>query len=258
MNPNDYQPQQPPEEPSQQPSGEPSQQPNLQGGQSQYTQPQFNTYEPQPNMQSTQPVASQPQPTYGQTSTSSSGSKGKIFAIIGGVIVLIVIIVLAITLFGNKGNGPIGSNKSSTGGSSSGGSTKTACQLYTLTDAQGIIGPSAKSVTVHAQPTAIPNATSSICTYQTPNQSAVLIIGVIYTSSSSNADLGYSHLLSYFSQMSGSSAIPISGLGDKASYFSNGAIVVEKGNVDIDVLDVGGSSSQSQDQQIVTTILSRL
>ena len=254
MDPNNPNPYQQPGTPQ---SGQVPQQPIQ--PEAQFGQPQVNQYGPQQPMQPVQPVYSQPQPMYGQNSMPSSGSKGKIVAIIGGVVVLIVIIVLAIVLLGHKNNGSTGSsssgssqNSNSSGASASSATTsKTACQLFTLADAQSAIGPGAS--TGQAQPAQTKNNnTQSICIYGSDSNSLTIVVEVATNSA------GKSSQESDFSKaLSVSGTISVSGLGDKALYgkpsYGGEKIEVIQGNV-LFVISAN-SGSQSTLTTMAQTIL---
>jgi hypothetical protein len=238
MNPNEFQPQQQPGVPPQ------PQQPNVQvGGQPQVMQPQVGPYGPQP----TQSVYSQPQPMYGQNSSPSSGSKGKMLAIIGGVVVLIVVVVLAIVLLGHKSNKSAGSksggfsNSSGSGFSASAATTsKSACELFSLTNAQAAIGSDAIQ-SPYTAPQTKNNNTQTVCLYGSNSNSLTIIVDVAQNSAgSSSQESNFNKTLSL------SGTVPVSGLGDKALYGTIGGgkyMSVIKGNVEINLTVDNGSQA---------------
>lgn len=213
----------------------------------------------QPPVQPAQPIYSQPQPAYGQTPMPTrSGPKGKMIAIVAGIVVLIVIVVLAIVLLGHKNNSTGGTTASTGGSSASGGSaTKKACQLYTLSEAQSLLGSSAQAVSLPTPASQFPGATSNTaCEYTNSSENSV-VIGVINFDNSSDASGGFSKAVANFTKLSNGSTSQVSGYGDQATYVSDGVIVVQKGTTVFDVFYVG-SSPQSPDEQVANAILGNL
>lgn len=249
MEPNNLNPYQQPHDPAAQPVVQP-QQPQTVVGASPYNAQPMPSSQPQ---QPVQPQYSQPQnsPPYGPP---KSGKKGLMIAIIIGVVVILVIGGLAFALLGKKNtsnSSTSNSSSSSAGSTSSATTTKTACELFSQSDAQAVVGSTAKAVATSAHQTQIPNTTSSGCSYiALPN---TLVIGVISGGSSSSV---FSSVVSNFSQLNGSTPTPVSGLGDQATYFSNGTLVVQKGNVVFDIfLSESNPVTQSEVEQVATTML---
>ncbi len=265
-NPN-YQPQDPSSQPIPQP-----QQPQPAAG----SNPPYNAQPNQPQVygsvdpQQTSPAYGQvpvgQPPTYPQqpgqpympqqpyASTPGSGNKKLLFGIIVGVVAILIVGGIVFALLSKKNSSTTSSGSSASNSTSSSSATttsKSACELFTLSDAQSVIGSTAKAVTVPAHQSQIANATSTGCSYQAlPN---LLTIGVL---SGGSAATEYSSVVSNFSQLNGLTPSPVSGLGDKATYFSNGTLVVQKGNVVFDIfLSESSPVTQSQVEQIATTML---
>jgi len=257
MDPNNPNPYQQPGTP--QPNQAP-QQPMQPGAQ--YGQPPVNQYAPQPNMQPTQPVYGQPQPMYGQNSMPSSGSKGKIFAIIGGVVVLIVVVVLAIVLLGHKNNGSTGISSGSTsqdssirGSSGALATSKNACQLFTLANAQTVMGSSATGGSDKIPIPTVPNETSSNCGYYNNLGDANSDILTVVVDAPTNGNQSIADNM-YAVETDGDANIP--GIGDKAAYSSsNQTLYVLKGNVILIVnyTNENGKPILSTDEQVANIML---
>lgn len=251
MNPNDIQPQQPiqPDQPVQQP-----QQPQVGAGGA----------PSQPNIPTAQPI----QPNLDQQSQAQpmgSGNRGhklllvsKIMSVV--ILVLAGIILLAAHFISHKiastpvtSYGPT-SSSSSAGSSSASNTTKSACDLFSLSDAQAIMGSSATAGAA-AKPTSTGKVTNSVCNYQ--GQGNISYINIILTVASSNnaADAGYEATLS----SAGSDASTVSGVGDKAFYGSNiNTLAVLKDTASFTVLVSAqdGSNTKSQATQVANKILS--
>lgn len=243
MNPNDFQPQQPVQPDPPQPQVYASQ--PVQPTQSQ-PQPQGFTA-PQT---SSQPFAAQ-QPYI--TPAPSPNKKRLIIIIVATVIAVAVITGLVFLLTQKKDSGNAnGSGKSLSSGSSSSSATtkKSACQLFTLTDAQAIMGSSVTSDAPFSNTSGI--ATISNCSYS--GKGAIRLVSVNMTVYS---DKSASDKLFSLEQATDKGANSVSDVGDRASWPTTLGLLVQKGNVvfSIHSFDQNSKDSQSIDTQVANAML---
>ncbi len=204
--------------------------------------------------QTTQPSA--PQQPMAQPVPPPSSKKG---LIIGIVVVAVILIVggVAFALLGKKSSSTVTAtspSSKSTSSSSSVTTSKTACQLFTLSDAQSTIGSDASQMP--PQPAQSKNNnTQSLCIYSSGSNSLTIVAMVAMNSA------GSSYQESTFSKaLSASGVASVSGLGDKAVYgqpsYGGEQIEVIKGKVLFTILVNHGD--QSTLTSMAQTVLNNL
>lgn len=257
---------------------DPQQVPNPQGGVSQSNPQQPLT---SPTQTAAQPVIdpmtqptqvqqpSQPQvsPMNGQFAPVKPKSKGLIIGIIVGVLVLLIaggVLVYLMNFSKSHSHSSATNNSSannskgaSSGASSSSGSTYlsvSACQVFTTSDAQGILGSDANG---SGSPSATlkNNIYTSECTYNSASTGNTVIVLLQSAANSS----GVSTINSEWSQVQAAGLPSVSGLGDGAYYnSSNEVLSVKKGNVIFDVSIGTSGDAEALDIKVAQAVLSNL
>lgn len=260
MNPNEQQPAQMPQ-PNQAPL--PPSQPIMQPEQPPTPPPQVGQHDPLATLP-TQPIYNQSQatmqPSASPAQTPQPNSKKKLIMVVTGAVVAALIVVLAVVLLSHssKPAAPTSTSQNPEAANTSANATttkKSACQLFTLTDAQSLLG---SDTTLGAQSNPRPTSnggTASSCAYLSPSSGNVITINILVASNSDGSAAQDTTLNSIQSE---SGLTPINGLGDRALYGNdNGAVYmyVKKGDVLITISAQSGSS-QSTLSKIVQTIIS--
>jgi len=248
MDPNNPNPYQQPQDPSVQPVGQPQHPQVVVGG----------TPQPAAPVQPAQPYY--PQQPMAQSS-GSNGSRNKLLfaSKIMSIVILVMagLIILVAHLLSHKiantavtSYGP-GSSSSSAGSSSSTAAnttSKSACQLFALSDAQTFIGSGASGGNSNS-PTLKDNVNNSICVYSSDSDSVTVAVS---SAANSGGDSGIS---SSWSKIASAGLTPVSGVGDKAYYNSaTKGLAVLKGNTIVSVLENKGN--QSLQVQIAGLVIS--
>jgi hypothetical protein len=227
-----------------------------------YPQPQSPQPQPTINGNASPPIGEPQQPV----ELSNRKRLGRKLHFVGRIIGLVVIllaggILLAAHLFSNKINKTVstlpGASSSSTPSSSSAAlaTSKTACQLFTLPEAQSVMGPSAATFTSTIAPPTGSGITSQ-CQYDNTTADGGSAELIVDTEVPSNGNMTDANNL-YTS--STEEATSISGVGDRAAYDSGSqTLYAQKGNVVVTVTytDENGNADQSIDIQIAKTMIS--
>ncbi len=248
MNPNNSNPYQQPQSTSPQPEGQPQQPQVVIGGGAQPIAP----------VQSQQPYPPQ-QPISQSSGTNGSRNKLLFASKIMSVVILVMagLIILVAHLLSHKiantpvtSYGPSSSSSSAGSSSSSSASTtsKSACDLFGLSDAQAVLGSTTHLISPTA-PKTQGNLTTSICIYVADGDS--ITVTVIAATNSSGIQSSWAKVVS---SASSNGATKVANVGDQAYYLASTKYLdVLKGNI---ILAVIMDSGQPKEVQVANTAIS--
>ncbi len=224
-------------------------------------QPTYSAATPQPS----------PAPMYDTSLSQPSQPKSsKTPLLIGGAVILLAVVIAGLIFaLGNKKSptSSTGSNNAATTSSTSTAFTpasKKACDAFTLTTAQGVLGSAAQPSSLNgAADTATADQSISSCGYQLLNGSNVTTANVTLTGALSQKGLTV-NTAAFSALKSKDAGTTVTGVGDQAYYDSKtNTLMVLKGSYSLVVTylaENNGSLSYSQNQavQIAKAVVGKL